>query len=65
MRKLAFLCVAFALVAVSFYGCDESYPTEPDARSASTGNDAGPQESLAAASFDLTQRPPVAAAFPW
>jgi len=29
MRKLAFLCVAFALVAVSFYGCDETNPTEP------------------------------------
>ena len=31
MRKLAFLSVAFALVAVSFYGCDESNPTEPRA----------------------------------
>ena len=29
MRKLAFLSVAFALVAVSFYGCDETSPTEP------------------------------------
>jgi hypothetical protein len=29
MRKLAFLSVAFALVAVSFYGCDEKNPTEP------------------------------------
>ena len=29
MRKLAFLFVAFALVAVSFYGCDETNITEP------------------------------------
>ena len=29
MRKLAFLSVAFALVAVSFYGCDETNITEP------------------------------------
>jgi len=29
MRKLAFLFVAFALVAVSFYGCDETKLTEP------------------------------------
>lgn len=29
MRKLAFLFVAFALVAVSFYGCDETNLTEP------------------------------------
>ena len=29
MRKLALLLVAFALVAVSFYGCDETTPTEP------------------------------------
>ena len=29
MRKLAFLLVAFALVAVSFYGCDENSPLEP------------------------------------
>ena len=29
MRKLAFLFVAFALVAVSFYGCNETAPTEP------------------------------------
>jgi hypothetical protein len=28
MRKLAFLCVAFSLVAVSFYGCDET-PMDP------------------------------------
>jgi len=28
MRKLAFLFVAFALVAVAFYGCDEN-PAEP------------------------------------
>ena len=28
MRKLAFLSVAFGLVAVSFYGCDEN-PSEP------------------------------------
>ena len=29
MRKLAFLFVAFALVSVSFYGCDEKTLTEP------------------------------------
>ena len=29
MRKFAFLSVAFALVAVSFYGCDENNPIEP------------------------------------
>jgi hypothetical protein len=29
MRKLAFLSVAFALAAVSFYGCDAG-PSEPD-----------------------------------
>jgi len=29
MRKLAFLSVAFVLVAVSFYGCDEKALTEP------------------------------------
>ena len=51
MRKLAFLSVAFALVAVSFYGCDETNPIEPEARGASNGNDAGPEGSLAAASF--------------
>ena len=31
MRKLAFLCVAFALAAVSVYACDETNPTEPTA----------------------------------
>jgi len=31
MRKLAFLFVAFALVALTFYGCDETSPTEPTA----------------------------------
>ena len=31
MRKFAFLSVAFALVAVSFYGCDETLPTQPAA----------------------------------
>ena len=34
MRKLAILCVALALVAVSFYGCDETNPTEPTATAA-------------------------------
>jgi len=34
MRKLAFLFVAFALVSVSFYGCDETSLTEPAAVSA-------------------------------
>ena len=29
MRKLAFLFVALALVALSFYGCDETLPTDP------------------------------------
>ena len=29
MRKLAFLSVAFALVAMSFYGCEETNPAEP------------------------------------
>jgi len=28
MRKLAFLSAAFALVAVSFYGCDRDVPTD-------------------------------------
>jgi len=45
MRKLAFLFVAFALVAVSFYGCDETNPTEPAGVSAASfgveGNSAG------------------------
>jgi probable HAF family extracellular repeat protein len=51
MRKLAFLSVAFALVAVSFYGCDEKSLTEPDARGASTGSDLASGESRAAMSF--------------
>jgi len=38
MRKLAFLFVAFTLVAVSFYGCDETNLTEPSA--AATGDPA-------------------------
>jgi len=29
MRKVALILVALALVAVSFYGCDETNPTEP------------------------------------
>ena len=33
MRKLALLFVAFALVAVSFYGCDKAHLTEPAAES--------------------------------
>jgi hypothetical protein len=45
MRKLAFLFVAFALVAVSFYGCDEKTPTEPastvGALFSAEGNSAG------------------------
>jgi hypothetical protein len=35
MRKLAILPVAFALVAVSFYGCDETMPTGPEAAGSS------------------------------
>ena len=34
MRKLAFLCLAFALVAVSIYGCDETNLTEPSSDTA-------------------------------
>ena len=36
MRKLGILSAAFALVAVSFYGCDETTTTEPTATSTET-----------------------------
>ena len=47
MRKLALLLVAFALVAVSFYGCDETNLTGPEAV----------VENPSAPTFDVANKP--------
>jgi len=51
MRKLALLPVAFALVAVSFYGCEESSPTGPTAGSSERADPMTSAKVLAVGTF--------------